>query len=382
MNQNLRFTILESLAQVTPASWNRLVDGDNPFLRHEFLYALERSGCTTAATGWQPRHLLVERDGKLAAAVPLYSKRHSYGEYVFDWAWADAYQRAGLSYYPKLVAAVPFTPVSGPRILTANELGPDAALIPAIRDAVIDLATDEGASSAHWLFPDKNQANGLTTQGWLHRTGCQFHWHNPGYANFDHFIEGFSAKKRKNVRRERRRIAEAEIEIEALTGDALKQDHWHYFHRCYQNTIAGHGAIAYLNGEFFSLLGQEMAESAVLFIASRGNTPVASALCLRGSNSLYGRYWGATEYQDNLHFELCYYAPIEYCIREGLARFEAGAQGEHKLSRGFLPSETHSVHWIADPRFADAVDDYLRHERGSVDRQIELLNQHSPFRNQ
>jgi len=341
MNHTLHYRFIDSLSALPAASWNALVDADSPMLRHEFLYALEQTGCTNAASGWSPRHLLLERGQKLVAAVPLYSKEHSYGEYVFDWAWADAYHRAGLTYYPKLVAGVPFTPVTGQRIVTRTTV--DSELTATIRTALLELAAAEKFSSIHWLFPDALQAEQLTTEGWLHRTAYQFHWHNQGHREFDEFIGTFSAKKRKNIRRERRRVSEAGIRVEAITGATLTPELWRFFYRCYRNTTTTHGAIPYLNQAFFTALGSVMSDACLLFVAFRDAQPIAASLCLKGENSLYGRYWGAVTHQDSLHFELCYYAPIEYCLQQGLARFEAGAQGEHKLSRGFLPTETHSL---------------------------------------
>lgn len=372
--------VCETLADVDPAAWDALAGCRNPFLRHDFLRALETSGCVGPGTGWSPRHFLLrtaDRSGLLAAA-PGYLKTHSYGEYVFDWAWAHAYERAGLSYYPKLVLAVPFSPVTGPRLLLADA-APDGTG-DALATAVTEAARQWQLSSAHWLFVDEQQALLLERQGLLLRTDQQFHWRNADYADFDDFLARLSSRKRKNIRRERRQVSEAGIEIEVTSGDAVDSAVLERFYPLYRGTVARRGGVAYLNREFFAEIGTRMGDAVVLVQAFHGGRLIAGSLNLRGRDALYGRYWGALERFDSLHFECCYYATIEYCIQHGLELFEAGAQGEHKLSRGLLPSTTWSAHWLARPEFRDAVADYLRHERDDVARYAEVLAQHSPFR--
>jgi predicted N-acyltransferase len=370
---------VDSIKAIPAAAWNGLDRAGNPFLRHEFLLALEESGCVDGRSGWHSRHLLIERDGRLLAAAPVYVKEHSYGEYVFDWAWAHAYQRAGLRYYPKLVVAVPFTPVTGPRLLPAPGAD-EAALLATAGEALIEQAQALNASSVHWLFTPPRQTAALTGGHWLARSGCQFHWENRAYGTFDDYLAALTAEKRKKVRRERRQVAEAGIELRVVPGAAAGVAEWAAMYDFYCATVARHGAIPYLSEAFFERLGETLADAVVLLLAVRGGRYVAGALNLRGDDALYGRYWGCLADYHSLHFETCYYRAIEYCIEQGLSRFEAGAQGEHKLSRGFLPVQTHSVHWLAEPRFADAVADYLAAETGEMDRYRDLLAEHSPFR--
>lgn len=373
---------VHSLAAIPPEQWNR-VAGDNPFLQHEFLVALERTGCVGAETGWEPMHLVLHAEapgrGDLLGAVPLYLKRHSYGEYVFDWAWADTYHRSGRSYYPKLVAAVPFTPATGPRLLIAPHVARDriaARLIVGARA----FADDCRVSSLHWLFHAPAEREPLTGHEYLQRTGCQFHWSNPGYRDFEDFLAAFTSRKRNNIRRERRRVREAGVTLQVLRGDAVTRELWEVFYRFYRSTIRAHGGIPYLTHEFFPALGATMPQHVVLVVAWRGGDCVAAALSLRGGDCLYGRYWGGRTDISGLHFETCYYTPIEYCIAEGIARYEAGAQGEHKLARGFAPVATYSAHWLRDAAFRRVVADFLRREQDSVEYYMDELNEHSPFR--
>lgn len=371
--------VVASLREVAPSEWNRLDAGDNPFLLHEFLRALEDSECVGTGTGWLPQYLIAEENGRLAGAVPLYLKAHSYGEYVFDWAWAEAYARAGLRYYPKLVAAVPFTPVTGPRVLVAP--GFDAH---AVRDtlarAALEFANMTKASSLHWLFttPDDNRA--LASSGLIERRGSQFHWQNRGYRDFDDFLAGFTSEKRKKVKRERRFVREAGVVMQVRDGPELTARDWETFHAFYHATIRKHGAIPYLNGAFFDAIGRTMPERIVMVFARRGSDVVACALNLRSRDTLYGRYWGGDDAIHSLHFETCYYTPIEYCIARGLHRFEAGAQGTHKLARGLEPVATTSMHWLAHPEFAHAIEKYLARERDAVAESLTELNAHAPFK--
>jgi len=359
--------------------WNRLDAGDNPFLRHEFLLALEESGCVGAAAGWLPQYLVAEQGGRLAGAVPLYRKSHSYGEYVFDWAWAEAYERAGLRYYPKLVAAVPFTPVTGSRMLVAPGFDADRVRA-ALARAALDIARETKASSLHWLFttPDDNRA--LASAGLIERRGSQFHWQNRGYRDFDDFLAGFTSDKRKKVKRERRFVREAGVAMEVRGGPELTARDWETFHAFYQATIRKHGAIPYLNRAFFDAIGRALPERIVMVFARHGDEVVACALNLRSRDTLYGRYWGGDDAIHSLHFETCYYTPIEYCIAHGLHRFEAGAQGAHKLARGLEPVATTSMHWLAHPQFAHAVEEYLARERDAVAESLAELSAHAPFK--
>ncbi len=368
--------IIRSLAEVDAAEWNALPGAQAPFLRHEFLLALETSGCATAATGWDARHVLVRSGGgALAGALPLYLKSHSWGEFVFDFAWAEAYHRAGLRYYPRLVSAVPFTPATGPRLLAAGER-PCAALIEAARS----LASTLQASSLHVLFPRQQDRDALEAEGMMPRLDCQFHWRNEGYATFDDFLAGFTAEKRKKIRRERRRIPESGIACRTLAGADLDDRLIDVIHGLHATTFARHGHAPYLNRAFFAELARAMPANLVVELASVDGEPVACAIMLRGTDALYGRYWGASGDFHSLHFELCYHRGIEYCIREGLARFEPGTQGEHKLLRGFLPTPVWSMHEIADSRFAAAIGEWLARERAARGRWLLEAAAHLPFR--
>jgi len=364
--------IVESLSGVEPDEWNRLA-GTNPFVRHEFLSALIDTGCASARTGWTPRFLLLRRAGALAGAMPLFLKSHSYGEYVFDWAWADAYARHGLDYYPKLLGAVPFTPVTGPRLLAQSEREREALLA-----AALELAKD--ASSLHVLFPTEGEARLMQRQGMLLRRTVQFHWRNEGYADFEAFLARLTHARRKNIRQERRRVRDAGVTLRWLRGEAIERRHWELFHRGYRGTYAAHRSSPYLNLEFFLRIGATQPEHTLVILAERDGAPVAAALCLVDAGAIYGRYWGALEHVPLLHFECCYYQPIEYAIAHGLKYFEGGAQGEHKLFRGLMPVETVSAHWLAHPAFARAIEDYLERETSGIGRYVNELVEHSPFR--
>lgn len=374
----MRIRVLNSLQQLPPDSWNRLAGTNNPFVRYEFLRALEDSGCVRAETGWYPQHLLLEDDANaLIAAAPMYLKTHSYGEYVFDWAWADAYERSGHSYYPKLVCSAPFSPVTGPRILTPT-LTPE--IVQALSAGARELADARDASSVHWLFtpPELNQH--LLENGYLQRTGFQYHWQNRDYSSFDEFLGEFSSDKRKKVRRERRLVREQGVRMEIVEGANMTEELWDRFYAFYRSTILNHGAIAYLNREFFGEIGRNLADAVVMVFAWQGDECIAGSINLKGGDALYGRYWGSDRFVDQLHFETCYYSAIEYCIANGLQRFEAGAQGGHKLSRGFLPTPTYSMHWLRHPEFSDAVERYLQQEQDGIEYQLNELNEHTPFK--
>lgn len=370
----MRLEVAESLSCVPPAVWNRLA-GDDVFASHEFLSALHETGCASADTGWRPCYLLARSGEALRGAMPLYLKSHSWGEFVFDWAWADAYARHGLAYYPKLVSAVPFTPVTGPRLL-APEREARAELVA----AALALARRLGVSSLHCLFPTADEARELQAHGMLLRRGVQFHWSNRGYASFEDFLAGFNHAKRKKVRQERRKVREAGIEFEWLEGGQVSDEHWEFFHRCYRRTYREHRSTPYLNLEFFRRIGRTLPGAIVLVLARRARRPIAAALNVRSGRRLCGRYWGALEYHPALHFETCYYQAIEYCIARGIAVFEGGARGEHKLARGLLPAETWSAHWLAHPEFAAAIGHSLAREAHAVEDYLDELNERSPFK--
>jgi predicted N-acyltransferase len=366
--------VVHSLAGIDAGQWNRLAGGD-PFLRHEFLSALHDTGCASAATGWSPHYLILTKHGRLAAAMPLYLKDHSYGEYVFDWAWADAYHRHGLNYYPKLVCAVPFTPVTGPRVLT-GESGEGARLIA----AALKLARELDVSSLHFLFPTHEQAQNIVHHGMLLRHSVQFHWANRGYTSFDDFLAGMSHDKRKKIRQERRKVREAGITFRWLEGAGIRTEDWAFFARCYRQTYREHHSTPYLNLEFFRRIGRAMPENLTLVVAHREDRPIAASLNVRNEQRLFGRYWGALEYHSGLHFETCYYQGIEYAIARGIAAFEGGSRGEHKLARGLLPVETVSAHWLAHPQFSAAIEEYLAREAGSIAHYVDELNERRPFK--
>lgn len=372
----------ETILRLPAASWNQLITDSNPFLRHEFFAALESTGCVGGQSGWYPQYLLVFEDSSrstLIAAVPLYLKTHSYGEYIFDWAWANAYQHAGLEYYPKLVAAVPFTPASGPRLLLSGHVN-DNQILPLVTDAIFSQAETLQCSSVHWLFCPEQQATDLRKQGYLKRKTYQYHWVNQGYRDFDDYLANLSAKKRKNIRHERRDVERSDITIDILNGNDVTPALWNTFYQFYIDTIRNHGAMPYLNADFFHAVGKNMADNVLLFLASHENRPVAGALFFHSADTLYGRYWGSLQSFDKLHFELCYYQAIEYCIQHGLQYFEAGAQGHHKLSRGLLPTPTYSAHWLKHPQFNNAVAEYLQHEENNMDYEMDKLNEHTPFK--
>jgi predicted N-acyltransferase len=369
-----RLRVVESLAGVPAAEWNALARGD-PFTSHEFLSALIDTGCASSGTGWQPQIVLLEKNEQLAGAMPLFLKSHSYGEYVFDWAWADAYQRHGLEYYPKLLCAVPFTPVTGPRLLAAP--GADREKLVA---AALELAKD--VSSLHVLFPPGDQAEQLRSAGMMLRRTVQFHWQNEGYADFDEFLSRMTRHRRKVIRQERRRVQEAGVTFRWLRGAEIEPAYWEFFERCYRRTYAAHRSSPYLNLEFFQRLGATLPQHCLMILAERAGRPVAATLNLISDEKIWGRYWGAAEHIPLLHFECCYYQAIEYAIAHRLQFFEGGAQGEHKLFRGLLPVETHSAHWLAHPQFARAIEDYLKRESAGITRYVDELNEHSPFRAQ
>ncbi|ACA91578.1 MULTISPECIES: GNAT family N-acetyltransferase [Burkholderia cepacia complex] len=380
-----RTGILSSPAEVPADEWNALLARDaqpTPFLRHEFLDALHVARCAVDDTGWSPHFVTLtdERTGRLAAAAPVYAKQHSYGEYVFDWAWADAYQRNNLPYYPKLLCAVPFTPVQGTRLLAADD---DARR--RLAATLLAFAEQSDVSSLHVLFPTGDEARLLESMGMMLREGVQFHWLNDGYRHFDDFLGTLEQKKRKNIRAERRKVHDAGVTFRRLTGDQITDADWRFFSRCYRQTYREHYSSPYLNLDFFRTIGATMPENLLLVIAEADGQPIASALAVyrrgeHGGGTLYGRYWGAIEHVPCLHFETAYYQLLEFCIEAGLDTFEGGAQGEHKLARGFLPTVTHSAHWLAHPAFSDAVARFLERETEHIHAYVDELREHDPFR--
>ena len=380
----LRLRTISTIAEVPAHAWDACANPAgrerNPFVAHGFLHALETSGSATAETGWQPVHLLLEDEaGSLRGAVPLYLKSHSYGEYVFDHAWADAWHRAGGSYYPKLLAAVPFTPVTGPRLLVPP--GPDAeGLAALLRDGLVALAKRLGVETVHVNFPSAEESPVLTASGWLERLGQQFHWFDRGYGTFDGFLAALSSDKRKNLRKERRKAAESGLTFGWRTGHDLTEAAWDAFFACYMDTGSRKWGTPYLTRHFFSLLGTVMSNEVLLVTAERDGRIIAGALNLIGSHALFGRNWGAIEHHPFLHFELCYYQAIDFALMHGLARVEAGAQGEHKLARGYEPVVTRSLHWISHTGFRRAVSDYLHRERSAVAAEMLALEEFMPFR--
>ena len=368
--------IIASILDVPEADWDAINYDNNPFTSHAFLAALEEAGCVGDGTGWLPRYLLLRDDRRLLAALPMYAKTHSWGEYVFDWAWADAWQRYGMQYYPKLIVAIPFSPVTGRRLLMAPGEDMSAALI----DAARTYANTTDASSLHWLFPTKAECHTLQNTGMQIRHAVQFHWQNQHYTDFADFLSTMTSRKRKKILRERRRAIEQDLEFELISGDQITPEHMELMYDFYLRTIHTHGSQAYLKRRFFELLGQRLARHVVLIFALHEGSFVAGALNIRGEDCLYGRYWGCSEEYDSLHFETCYYQAIDYCIREGIQRFEGGAQGEHKLSRGFLPHITCSAHWMKENLLSDSITDFLEREKVHVAHYRDLLNEHSPYK--
>ena len=375
--------VFDDPGQIDAAQWDALLDGQadaGPFMRHAYLAALHASGSAGPAAGWVAQFLGVLQGGTLVAACPLYLKDHSYGEYVFDWAWADAYQRHGLAYYPKLLDAVPFTPVPGPRLLARDSAGRRLLL-----RAMQQLARDSKLSSAHLLFLNEADADATRAEGWMMRSTVQFHWTNrepAGYTDFSDFLASLQRDKRKKIQQERRRVVDAGVTFTTLEGVAITNADWDFFYRCYCQTYREHHSSPYLTRDFFTRMSQAMPENWLLFIAVQGGRRIAASLiCIDPLRRVaFGRYWGATEHVPCLHFEACYYHPLAWCIAHGYGRFEGGAQGEHKMARGLLPVQTWSAHWLAHPQFAQAVADFLEREGAGVANYIDDLNERRPFK--
>lgn len=376
-------------AAIDAAAWNGLLatqPSPTPFLRHEYLLAMQRSGSAVAATGWSAAFVTVEQDGRLLAACALYLKTHSYGEYVFDWAWADAYERHDLAYYPKLLGAVPFTPVPGTRLMAVDEAARHLLV-----QAIAAFARQAGLSSAHLLFFDDTDRAALARAGWLLREGVQFHWtapEGPPWPSFEAFLASLHRDKRKKIQQERRKVADAGVRFTVHRGDEIDEGLWDFFHRCYTLTYRAHHSTPYLKRAFFSEMAQHMPQHWLMFVAWQGEGEErrrigASLIALDPQRQVaYGRYWGATEYVPCLHFEACYYQPLAWCIAHGWQRFEGGAQGEHKMARGLLPVKTASAHWLADRRFASAVADFLAQEGAGISAYVDELKERNPFKSQ
>ena len=372
--------IIEDLADIPAADWDALAGGD-PFLLHAYLYALQMSGCATAQFGWQAQFITVWQAGRLLGGMPLYVKMHSVGEHVFDFAWAEAYQRHGLHYYPKLVCAVPFTPVTGARLLAVTTEVRELLL-----QGALELAKKLDLSSLHCLFLNEADAQIAQAQGMMLRRDVQFHWHNSvlaqnrGYRDFEEFLAGLSRDKRKRIKQERRKVQEAGITLQCVKGDVATAEQWNFFASCYAHTRQLHHSPPALNNDFFRRIGATLPQHTLLVIASREGRMIASALCLFTDEVLYGRSWGTFEFHSGLHFEACLYQVMEFCIARGIKIFEGGAGGEHKLARGFLPMTTCSAHWLAHPEFSRAVEDYLQRETGAISGYVDKLNERSPFK--
>jgi len=370
----IAFELTDDLSSIPPNEWQAL-SGQQPFTQHAFLLALQSSACIGPNTGWHGRHLLLRRDGHLAGAMPMYLKTHSQGEYVFDHGWAHAFERHGLAYYPKLVSAIPFSPVPGPRLLASTH--EDRVLL---AKYAAHLTRQQGLSSLHVLFPCESDRQALDEAGFMMREDIQFHWQNQSYHDFEDFLSRLNQKTRKKLRQDSKKVAQAGVTFRWLEGQQIDQADLAFFYHCYADTYLVRGRHPYLNLDFFQRLLRDMPEALFIVQAWRNEKPIACALSLRDKQTLYGRYWGSTEFVPGLHFETCYMQAIAYCISQGLLRFEGGAQGEHKLSRGMMPIRTHSAHWIAHPAYAKAIQDFLQRETTAVGQYMNALQEHSPFR--
>ncbi len=378
MGAGLSIGAAASLSSLSAEAWDRCAGTANPFVSYAFLSALEDSGAVCAETGWQPQHLLANVDGRIDGVMPLYLKNHSYGEYVFDWNWAEAYEQAGGRYYPKLQGGIPFSPVPGPRLLLAD--GASSALRQTLISAAESLCEELSASSVHVPFPDEKDWQVFGEAGWLQRLGLQFHWHNQNYKTFDDFLAALASRKRKHIRKERETAHDSGVEFVHITGSDLAAKHWDAFYRFYRNTSDRKWGQAYLPREFFTLIGERMPERILLILGRRRGEWVCGALNLIGKDCLYGRNWGSDEDIKFLHFEACYYQAIDFAIAHGLKRVEAGAQGPHKLARGYLPVPTYSAHFIRDENLRNPVAQFVKRERKIIERQIAELTTESPYR--
>jgi predicted N-acyltransferase len=375
MSQNLSVELITSINEISAAHWDSLTDG-TPLLSHAFLSALENSGSVGQGTGWNPQPLIVSQGEKLVGAMPLYLKSHSYGEYVFDWAWADAYQRSGLDYYPKILSAIPFSPITSARLLSSDD---EAKML--MIEALENTMQQHKLSSAHVLFPDDANAKLFEAAGWLKRSGVQFRWQNKNYSDFEEFLATLSHDKRKKIHQERKKIQNAGVVCRWIKGTEIKENDWDFFYQCYANTYREHHSTPYLTRVFFSEIGKAMPKNILLVVAEIGGEPIASTLNLYNKTTLYGRYWGATQFVSALHFELCYYQAQMFCIAEKITFFEGGAQGEHKLARGFEPRPTCSYHKIAHPDFEVAIKRFLAQESAGIAAYTNELEERAPFKN-
>ena len=377
---DIAVTSCETLANIDQHDWNQLIGNDNPFAKYEFLYAMEKHDAVGEKYGWIPQYLLAYDKDILVGAIPMYLKYNSYGEFVFDWAWADAYERNGLAYYPKLVVSIPYTPATGNRLFIHPEYDRDV-IANTLINASVEHAEKLGVSSLHWLFPgDEDVEYFKRHPKFMMRLGCQFHWHNHDYQNFDDYLDALRSSKRKKIRRERKYVQEQNIKLDVLSGNEITEEQWERYYYFYASTFAKKSGIPTFSKEFFQEIGSTMPENIVLVMAEYSKDYVAGAFNVRGEKSLYGRHWGCLADFHSLHFETCYYQGLEYAINHGLQRFEPGAQGEHKISRGFLPTETWSAHWIADEKYKEAIGNFLEHETDGMMHYIDELRTHSPFK--
>ena len=375
----LDISIIGAINEVSADEWNNLVDSDNPFARFEFLNALEQHDCVGQTYGWLPQHIIIKENNTLIAASPMYLKNNSYGEFVFDWAWADAYHRSGIEYYPKLVTSIPYTPATGSRFLIKDNKRYNE-LSQLIINTGLQHAKAIGVSSFHWLFTDDNDTEQLKDNDLMLRLGCQFHWQNNQYQTFEHYLSFFNSKNRKKIKRERRQVKEQNIEIEILNGHTMNDELWDCYHQFYSSTFDKKSGMATLSLTFFKAIGDTMPDNILVLFAKHNNEYVASAFCIVGEKTLYGRHWGCNKEFDSLHFELCYYQGLEYCINNGLSYFEPGAQGEHKIYRGFLPTQTWSAHWVAHPEFNTVIRKHVEQEYKGMQHYIKDMQSHTPFK--
>ncbi|MBC3812768.1 GNAT family N-acetyltransferase [Undibacterium aquatile] len=378
IDQYYRMGFASSLSDIGQEQWDSLLKSDpsaNPFLSYAFLHALHSSGSASAKTGWHPYYLTIWQDKTLVGACPLYQKTHSYGEYVFDWSWAQAYQQHGLQYYPKLLSAIPFTPVTGSRIIASDNTVRNLLL-----ENLKNLTLSGDFSSCHILFPDENQITQLKNAGFLIRAGVQFHWQNDQHSDFESFLNTLSKKKRKNIRAERKKVQELGIVFSHIQGLDANEEDWLFFKRCYDATYENHHSKPYLNLEFFTQIGNTMPQHVHLIFAIKDGKKIAASLLIFNQSKVYGRYWGCVEHYPCLHFETAYYQAIEFCIKNGIRTFEGGAQGEHKMARGFLPQKTASAHFLTHPEFSNAVANFLQRETNGIELYLDDLNEHNPYK--
>jgi len=378
VSEQVAVRVVSRIDELEAGQWDACAGCEDPFVSHAFLNALERSGSATAKRGWLPQHLAIEQAGELRAVAPLYVKGHSYGEYVFDWSWADAYQRAGFDYYPKLQSCVPFSPVGGRRLLVHPDADHDH-LSRTLVAAMLELGRQAGVSGVHITFCSESEWGTCGDAGMLQRTGVQYHWHNQGYESFDDFLGALIGRKRKQIKQERRKAQGCGAKLQLLRGDDIKPEHWEALYGFYLSTVKDKWASAYLTRDFFARIGETMAHRVAVLMAFDGGKPVAGALNLVGSKALFGRYWGGDRRYRFLHFEACYHRAVQLAIELGLERVEAGAQGRHKIKRGYVPVPTYSVHWLAQPQFRSAIDGFLQLEREEMDHERAYLLVHSPY---